>query len=138
MPRLEHLVVTQGDDEGDRPIFNWDMAHAQQARRVQDSCGRIWGVPPLPVAPPVRIERCLPPVEGRPPPGSQPSEVGDGLQFMSALLAPANPSARLCQASAPTKPTRSSRLRENRSPVSLGKAQYSNPWPCQAHVQRLP
>jgi len=37
-------------------------------------------------------------------PGSLPSKVGDGLQFVSALLAPANSSARLCQASAPTNP----------------------------------
>ena len=37
-------------------------------------------------------------------PVSQPSEVGDSLQFLSALLAPANFSARLCQASARTNP----------------------------------
>jgi len=37
-------------------------------------------------------------------PVSQPSEVGDSLQFLSALLAPANSSERLWQASARTNP----------------------------------
>jgi len=68
-------------------------------------------------------------------PGSLPSKVGDGLQFVSALLAPANSSARLCQASAPTNPvprtqiasTCSSRLRENRSPVSLARRGAATP-----------
>ena len=36
--------------------------------------------------------------------GSQPSEVGDGLQFVSARLAPVATPARVGQASAPTNP----------------------------------
>jgi len=72
-------------------------------------------------------------------PGSLPSEVGDGLQFVSALLAPANSSARLCQASAPTNPRSlpdancfDVLVSASRKPFACltDKAQYSNPWSC--------
>jgi hypothetical protein len=64
------------------------------------------------------------------------SEVGDSLQFLSALLAPANSSARLCQASAPTNPrslpdTNCFNLGfEKTVRLSHSQGAVQQPWPC--------
>jgi hypothetical protein len=136
--RRHHLVVTQGGDEGDR--FNWDVAHPSKPGGSKTVAAGYGGFPPLPVAPPAPIEWRLPTGRGTPAaPGSLRSEVGDGLQFVSALLAPANSSAGLCQASSPTSPRSlpdancfDVLVSVSRKPFTCltGKAQSSNPWSC--------
>ena len=132
-PSAPSFVVTQGGSEDDRPHFptgTWPIP--SNPGRIQEVATGSGGS-----AASGRASRAT-----RSAPISQPSEVGDGLQFVSALLAPANSSAGLCQASSPTSPRSlpdancfDLLVSASRKPLPRP---VQRPRPCQSHVQRLP